>query len=206
MAASVASAPSLRDLPSSLPFDDYDISTRVARDHEVFRDLYITCVSPGVTPAEKLAAVHDLVRAVTLHANSEEMVLYALARAFLPEGAHTTDRDIEFHARLPHELSSLTWSTAEPHVLEQKLARAWSTLSAHMEEEETILLPALVRYVPLERRVAAGRLFSSVKLLSCSRPHVAAPTMPPLNVVANALTAPLDWALDMWRFENAPPL
>lgn len=206
MAASVASAPALRDLPTALPFDDFDLNTRIMRDHEFFKDILTTCTSPGVTPPEKLAAVHDLVRMVSLHSQAEEMVLYPLARAFLPSGMHATDQDVAYHSQLRHELSSLSWATAEPVALEQKLMRAWSTLSAHMQEEETVLLPALALFVPLERRVAAGRLFASVKLLSCSRPHVAAPTMPPLNFVANALTAPFDWALDLWRFSAAPPL
>jgi len=197
--------PALRDL-AALPHDDYDILTRVTRDHEAFKDVFITCTSPGMAAAEKLAAVHDLVRLVSLHSQAEEMVLYPLARAFLPEGAQATDSDIEFHVRLRHELSSLSWSSAEPGALEQKLARAWATLAAHMREEEAALLPAIARCVPHERRVAAGHLFSGVKLLSCSRPHVAAPTTPPFNIGANALTAPLDWAMDMWRFGNAPPL
>jgi hemerythrin-like domain-containing protein len=210
MATAVSSAqtPSvaLRDLPSALPFNDYDILTRITRDHEAFRDAFLTARSPGLDLSQRLAAVHALIRLVSVHSMAEEQVLYPLARAFLPEGNDSVTVDIAFHVQLRHDLSALSWSSASDPALEAKLLRLWATLSAHMEEEETQLLPAIARHVPHERRVLAGRLFASVKLVSCSRPHIAAPTTPPLNVLANVFTAPIDWALDMWRFGNAPPL
>lgn len=166
--SSAFAAPTLRD-PATLPFDDYDIVTRITRDHEAFKDTVITYTSPGLAPSEKLAAAQTLVKMAAAHANAEEMVLYPLARTFLPDGEHATDADLEFHRRLRHELSALSWSSAEPFGLDEKLTRAWATLSRHTLEEES-LLSAIARYVPLERRIAAGRLFASVKLLACTRP------------------------------------
>jgi hypothetical protein len=197
---------SLRDLPSAAPHDDYDIVTRVVRDHEAFRDAMLSIESArALSPRERLAAVHDLIRLVAVHSQAEEEILYPLCRTSMVEGAHATDDDLEFHSRLRRELSAMSWSSPGDPALDAKLARAWSTLQEHMAEEETTLLPALARCVPRERRVAAGRLFAAARLASCTRPHVSAPMHPPLNVIANALTAPLDWALDMWRFGGAPP-
>ncbi len=37
------------------------------------------------------------------------------------------------------------------------------------------------------------------------RPHPWAPNKPPLNLIANPMTAPLDGLADMWRFAGNPP-
>ncbi|KXZ54855.1 hypothetical protein GPECTOR_4g927 [Gonium pectorale] len=50
-----------------------------------------------------------------------------------------------------------------------------------------------------------GSKFESAKAHAVTRPHPWAPNKPPLNVVANMATAPLDGLADMWRFAGNPP-
>jgi hypothetical protein len=180
---------------------------RIRDDHAAFKSNLLSIEATAhLGPREKLAAVFDLVRAVVQHSMAEEIVLYPLARSCLPAGQHATDVDLAFHRQLRTELSALSWSSPFDPALDAKLMRAWSTLEEHMAEEERELLPALEEALTPERLLAAGRLFGAAKMLAPTRPHVAAPMTPPLNLIASVFTAPWDWIGDLWRFGLAPPM
>ncbi|KAF8069521.1 hemerythrin-like protein [Scenedesmus sp. PABB004] len=77
----------------------------------------------------------------------------------------------------------------------------------HMREEEEELLPRFAAAGQTsEHLMQLGRLWEASKLHAPSRPHPWAPNTPPLNIVANASVAPLDFLRDLVRFEAAPPL
>lgn len=194
-------------LHAAAPGHNVSLVEAVRSDHAAFRDVMLSIEATAhLGPREKLAAVFDLVRAVAQHSMAEELVLYPLARATLPAGQHATDVDLAFHRQLRSELSALSWCSPYDPALDAKLMRAWATLSEHMAEEERELLPALESAATPERLLAAGRMFGAAKMLAPTRPHVAAPMTPPLNLIASVFTAPLDWAMDLWRFGLAPPM
>lgn len=181
------------------------LTDAIRRDHAAFRDVMRSIEAAAfLSPCERLGAVFDLVRLVTQHSMAEEVVLYPLARSVL--GPSATDIDLEFHRALRNDLSALSWCGALDPSLDDKLARCWSNLDEHMREEENDLLSKLERTTTPERLAAAGRAFAAAKMLAPTRPHVSAPMTPPLNLIASALAAPLDWLADMWRFRIAPPL
>jgi hemerythrin superfamily protein len=146
---------------------------------------------------EQARIVRDLVRELSIHAAVEEELVYpALREAGVEEGV--------LGALEQHHATKLTLSELEAlgPGAERFLAKVRvlaTEVRHHIAEEEKDLLPRLKRALDRDRLRKLGDALADAKRAAPTRPHPAAPDVPPTNVIANALAAILDRARDTLR-------
>ncbi len=143
------------------------------------------------------AIVRELIRELSVHAAIEEQFVYPALRQ---AGADTGVLDAleEHHAvkLILVELESLTPSSPRHAAKVRLLAE---NVRRHVEEEERELLPLLERTFDDERRRELASTLERAKRAAPTRPHPAAPDMPPGNFIAGAFAAVVDRSRDALR-------
>jgi hemerythrin superfamily protein len=181
-----------------------DIIQLIVEDHERGRSLWQQYNLPGTTARQKSLLAWDMIRESSVHSAKEEQVLYPAMRAVF--GDDEPDHCLHKHQHLKELLDELSNTSITDPNFDGMFQEYMLALADHMKEEEDDLLPRFAASVSSEYLLQLGKQFETAKLFAPSRPHPRGPNKPPLNLVANASLAPLDFVRDLIRFEGAPPL
>ena len=164
-------------------------------DHRDVERLFKKFEKTGPTAYKtRESVVGKVIRALAVHAAIEEQILYPETRERVP----TADSDIlealEEHHVVKWTLSELQDMSPEDERYEAKMTVLMESVRHHVEEEETELFP-LIReaFGRTELREMGARLLAA-KTTAPTRPHPRSPDTPPGNLVAGAISAPLDAA------------
>ncbi|PNH02348.1 hypothetical protein TSOC_011689 [Tetrabaena socialis] len=186
------------------------VISMINQDHAKFRSLWDEYRGPNMNGEMKQKIGWALIRGVAMHSSCEEEVMYPELRKRLGDEAAEHLLGLEGHQKLKTLLSELDSMTVEKHgeaAYTAKLSEAMKVLYHHMEEEEHQFWPQFEALPGVDADLLShmGKKFETARAHAVTRPHPWAPNKPPLNVVANMMTAPLDGAADMWRFAGHPP-
>jgi len=132
----------------------------------------------------------QLVRELSVHAASEEQVLYpALARAGMnPERLDS----LEDHHAVKVTLSELQAMSPGEERYAAKVHLVAKSVRRHVEEEEATILPQLKQSLDADALQRLGEEFQTLRRSAPTRPHPTAPDQPPANIAANAGAALVD--------------
>ncbi|KAG2494470.1 hypothetical protein HYH03_007522 [Edaphochlamys debaryana] len=186
------------------------IITLINSDHGKFKSLWQEYKGPNMNGEMKQKLSWTLIREIAMHSSAEEEVMYPEVRKRLGDEAADTLVGPTGHQQLKDLLMEVNHMTIEKNgetAFDAKMQEAMDVLYHHIDDEEKTFWPKFEALpgVDADLLSSLGRKFEGAKAHAVTRPHPWAPNKPPLNVVANMMTAPLDGLADMWRFAGNPP-
>jgi hemerythrin superfamily protein len=141
-----------------------------------------------------------LVKALSVHAGTEELVLYPVIRKKVVDGAALIDRSLEEHQTVKELLVQLDRAARNGGAdLGMLMGRLKTAVMEHVEEEEGKVFPLLRESVDREELRDLGRQMMETEVRAPTHPHPHAPNRPPANKVADMAAYVLDTARDVLR-------
>jgi len=134
---------------------------------------------------------------VSTHAGIEEMVFYPDVRSKLEALNDTVLEALEEHHLVKMTLAELQGMRSEDERFAAKFTVLMECVRHHVKEEERELFPKVRKAFSRGELEALGERLLAAKSTAPKRPHPESPDTPPGNVVATALTAPLDAAANL---------
>jgi hemerythrin superfamily protein len=137
---------------------------------------------------------------VARHAVAEEIVLYPVIRERVLDGNVIVEdalNDDRLTKQLFLELESMDHKTFD---FESKFKLLMVELLNHIEKEEKIMLPNLIKNVSLSERIDMAKKFENRKLIAPTRPHPwTSDRYPFLETLQGVLLAPIDKFMDLFK-------
>ncbi|MGW3150659.1 hemerythrin domain-containing protein [Streptomyces sp. NPDC001177] len=134
--------------------------------------------------------LRDLVDEVTIelvrHSVAEEQYLYPAVREYVEGGDRLADKELADHGRVEKILKQLERTDTDDAQMSPLLQQLMDEVTAHVQDEENNLFPALRQTCTPEMLDDLGDKIRRAKAMAPTRPHPAAPDTPP----ANKLLAP----------------
>jgi hemerythrin superfamily protein len=139
-----------------------------------------------------------LVKALSIHAGVEELVVYPVIRDRVPGGRDMVDHALEEHQEVKELLVALERAAGQGDanltILADRLKRA---VMEHVAEEEGQVFPRLRQALSADERRDLGRQVMEAEVHAPTHPHPHAPNRPPANKVADMAAFVLDKARDL---------
>jgi hemerythrin superfamily protein len=170
----------------------------LTQDHREVEALFATFEGLGDRAHKRRRDVVDkVIVALSQHAAIEETVFYPAVR----EQAAALDADVlealEEHHIVKWTLSELESLPSEDERFAPKMTVLMESVRHHVKEEEKGLFPSVRKAFSRAELEDLGAALRAAKTSAPTRPHPRAPDEPPGNLVATALTAPLDAAANL---------
>jgi len=156
-----------------------------------------------------------LIRDICVHSHKEAIAVYPLLEKIQlpssskPQPSHACEEHVMVERQLlllSNELEScMKYGQPISSKALDELNAMMKDLFHHIEEEETILLPALRSSMSEEESIRLGREWEGLNGRVASRPHPDAPALGALAAESNAAQAPLDALQDEGRFKHMIP-
>lgn len=141
-----------------------------------------------------------LVQALSVHAGSEELVLYPVIRKKVIDGSDLIDHSLEEHQLVKELLVEIERAANDGDAnLGTLVGRLKAAVLAHVEEEEGKVFPRLREAVDREELRDLGLQLMQAEQHAPTHPHPHAPNRPPANKVADMAAFVLDTARDLIR-------
>jgi hemerythrin superfamily protein len=138
--------------------------------------------------------VGRIIAELAVHAAIEEQVLYPQVRERLPEAESDVLEALEEHHIVKWTLSELDGMDPRAERFEAKVMVLIESVRHHVKEEEDELFPKVRSALSRTELEQLGAELMAAKRIAPTRPHPRSPDVPPGNLVAAAVTAPLDAA------------
>eukprot|EP00775_Hariotina_reticulata_P007151 gene7151-7366_t len=156
--------------------------------------MYDAYRAPAVSLEHKQLLAWNMIMALSSHAAKEEMVLYPVVRSTL--GPVVADQLTNEHSTVKQLLAMLDTMSATDPGFDMQLRASLDNMIAHMQEEESTVLPQLAAVLSAEAQLQLGIQFEASKVRAPTRPHPEAANLAPFNEVAFAAAKQVDVALD----------
>jgi hemerythrin superfamily protein len=148
----------------------------------------------------RIGLAQTLVQALSVHAGTEELVLYPVIRKKVIDGADLIDHSLEEHQLVKELLVELDKAASNGGAdLTMLVGRLKTAVLEHVEEEEGKVFPRLREALDREELRDLGRQLMETEVHAPTRPHPHAPNRPPANKVADKAAFVLDTARDLLR-------
>lgn len=137
----------------------------------------------------------QVIEELSVHAVIEEQAFYPAIRRL----KNLTDdvlEALEEHHVVKWVLSELEKMNPSDERFEAKFTVMMENVRHHVEEEENDMFKKVRRGMSREQLQALGTALEEAKMTAPRRPHPRAPDTPPGNMIAGALSAPLDAAIN----------
>ncbi|MDQ3739004.1 MAG: hemerythrin domain-containing protein [Actinomycetota bacterium] len=148
---------------------------------------------PRATKSRQAIAT-KVIEALSVHASVEEQILYPALRRQLPAAESDVLEALEEHHVVKWTLSELESTDATDERFEAKMTVLKEMVKHHVKEEESGLFPKMRKAFTRTELDDMGTRLAAAKKTAPRRPHPRSPDTPPGNIVAAAVTAPLDAA------------
>lgn len=165
-----------------------DVATAIETDHRQVETLF-GAIESGAGDRKDL--VGQVVRLLSVHALAEEQLVYPALRE-ANGGEALADHAIDEHQEMKELLVRLDRGDPGDEDFESALAALMAAVRSHVPDEEGVLLPRLREVAGDDRMRELGEAFEKAKDKAPTHPHPHAPNTPPGNVVAGAVSAPVD--------------
>ncbi|WP_344321699.1 hemerythrin domain-containing protein [Streptomyces macrosporus] len=160
-----------------------DIIHELTTDHREVEEIFgrIEALPAGDERRKEYAdeAVMELVR----HAVAEEQYLYPTVRDMLPNGDEVADKELGDHAKAERIMKDMEGVGADDPEFDRLVGQLMLEVRTHVRDEEDNLFPQLRRAATAERLNELGEKTRMAKMAAPTRPHPAAPDVPPLNKI-----------------------
>ena len=169
----------------------------IRRDHRTIEQLF-KAFERGAEDVETRGRVaREIIRELSVHAGIEQQLVYPALR----DAGRERDvlEALEEHHAAKVTLAELDAMPASGERFVAKMKVVFTSVRAHIEDEERELLPALEKALDASARQELGEALEKARRVAPTRPHPAAPDTPPGNLIANSVAAILDRARDAAR-------
>lgn len=136
--------------------------------------------------------VRQMIVALSAHAAVEEQVFYPEVRRTVSSLDDQVLEGLEEHHVVKWTLSELDGMSPQDERFQPKVTVLMESVRHHVREEERTLFPQLRKAMEPAQLQDLGRRLQAAKDAAPTRPHPRSPDTPPGNVIAAALTSPLD--------------
>jgi len=167
-------------------------------DHRTVEALFSKFESLGKRAHKGRAdLVERMIDALSVHAAIEEQVFYPEVRRAVPAAEDEVLEGLEEHHVVKWTLSELDGMAPQDERFTPKVTVLMESVRHHVREEEKEMFPQVRKALPAAQLRDLGDRLRAAKQTAPTRPHPRSPDTPPGNVVAAALTAPLDAAANV---------
>ncbi|KAL4995322.1 hemerythrin HHE cation binding domain-containing protein [Aspergillus recurvatus] len=170
----------------------------IKQDHREIEDYYEKILS-ATSDKEKIQWQNQFTWELARHSIGEELVVYPVFEKNLPDGRAMADKDRHEHNTVKEKLKQFQNMKPSDPNFEPTLKSLMSTLSEHIQEEESQDLPKLEDAISSEESEKLSKSFGRTKMFVPSRSHPSAPDKPPFETVVGLMTAPIDHLADLFR-------
>jgi hemerythrin-like domain-containing protein len=172
-----------------------DALTLLKNDHDDVEQLFKSFEKLGEGAAKRRRQVVDkVIEALSAHAAIEEQVFYPHVRRSIPDATPEVLESLEEHHIVKWTLSELEDMDPTDERFGAKVTVLIESVRHHVKEEENELFPKVRKALSREELAELGSSLAAAKTAAPTRPHPRVPDTPPGNVLAQALTAPVDAA------------
>jgi hemerythrin superfamily protein len=112
-----------------------------------------------------------IVRALSVHAEAEEQVLYPAVRRYVDDGDDLADHSTQEHQELKDQLAKLDGMSPDDPGFLPGFAEAQDTVAHHVRDEEAELLPQLRDSLRGEDLYGLGEALLKAKAAAPTHPH-----------------------------------
>lgn len=133
-----------------------DAATELRHEHDEIESLAMRLVSLEAGP-ERTRLVREISVRFLTHANAEERYLYPALRRFLPEGVEDAVRQTRQDDATERIMQSIIETREDDAAYEALVNQLVLDVQRHIEQQESVLLPALVDYCTREEINHLGR-------------------------------------------------
>jgi hemerythrin superfamily protein len=169
--------------------------TLLKNDHQEVERLFKSFekLSDGAAKRRK-QTVDKVIEALSKHAAIEEQVFYPEVRKHVRDVTDDILEALEEHHIVKWTLSELEDMEPSDERFGAKVTVLMESVRHHVKEEERELFPKVRKALSRAELNELGSRLETAKAAAPSRPHPRTPDTPPGNIVAQALTAPIDAA------------
>jgi hemerythrin superfamily protein len=175
---------------------DVDLATAIRQDHELVKELFITCERGGDAGRD---AWETLVRLLAVHETAEEEVLYPTVRSQGGAVEQVVKARLAEEDQAKKELSELEKMGPEAPDFKVRFVDFKRAVLDHAEHEEREVLPRLSQAGDAELLRKLGSAFMTAKAVAPTHPHPHAPESAIGNIVLGPAVAIMDRARDAAR-------
>jgi hemerythrin superfamily protein len=183
-----------------------DAITVLTADHRTIEDLFTAFEEAGAGAHRIRAALVDrMVTQLTVHTAIEEMILYPVARAEVPDSEADVLEALEEHHVVAWQLRELDGLDPEHERFAAKVSVMMENVRHHVGEEEEALFPALRTHIPRARLVELGMELRGVRSHVPDRPspRPLSAAVPPDGLVSDAVAHVVDRAWNLVRTDRS---
>jgi hemerythrin superfamily protein len=145
----------------------------------------------------KADVVQRISEELSVHAAIEEQVFYPAVRKTAAGLDDEVLEALEEHHIVKWTLSELEKMTPKDERFDAKVTVLMEAVRHHVQEEERDLFPQVRKAMSTAQLQELGEQLRAAKEAVPKRPHPRSPDEPPGNVVAAALSAPIDAAVNV---------
>jgi len=172
-----------------------DALALLKQDHRNVEALFARFEGLGPRASKTRRSVVDkIIEALAVHAAIEEQVFYPAVRQAVPKVDDEILEALEEHHIVKWTLSELEGLSPDDERFTAKVTVLLESVRHHVREEERNLFPQVRKGLDSATLRDLGEQLREAKLVAPTRPHPRSADTPPGNIVAAALTAPLDAA------------
>ncbi|HWG22514.1 hemerythrin domain-containing protein [Actinospica sp.] len=131
-------------------------ATELHREHEEIEGLAARIAGLGPCP-ERAELVRRVAARFVSHTRAEERYLYPALRSFLPDGPHDAVKQTRQDDAAERIALSIARADEDTVAYEALVNQLVIDIQRHIEEQETLLLPALIDACPREELNHLGR-------------------------------------------------
>ncbi|MFF7635198.1 hemerythrin domain-containing protein [Kitasatospora sp. NPDC008050] len=152
-----------------------DVVEELTEDHRTAVRLFeaLRALAPG--DGRRREAADEFTIELVRHSVAEEQFLYPALREDVAGGDTLADRGVADHERIERLLKELEDADPADTGFDDLVGVIAAELTAHIEDTERNLLPALAQACSAERLDELGDLVRTAKALAPTRPHPGAP-------------------------------
>ena len=166
-------------------------------DHRTVKKLFKDFFAVGERAHATRRRIADkIILELSVHAGIEETVLYPRMRAALPTVNTDVLEALEEHLIVKTTCAELAKLNVRDERFAAKMQVLTENVTHHIAEEEGDLFPRLRKAFSRDELLAMGQDLRAAKAIVPTRPHPNAPDVPPGNLAAAAVVAPVDAAVN----------
>ncbi|EID56043.1 hemerythrin domain-containing protein [Saccharomonospora xinjiangensis] len=158
-----------------------DLIDVITEDHRQVELVFEQLEDPRVEPGRRKELVDHVIAELVRHSVAEEQHVYPAARRHLHDGDEIADHEIAEHAEVERLMKRLEGLDATEPAFDSLVRELIDSIRHHVEEEERDLLPKLRAVCDEQELRELGEKVIEAKRTAPTRPHPAAPDMPPAN-------------------------
>jgi len=191
MATASASASRTRSRARTSP----DAIALLKADHQQVEQLFKRFEGFGPKAHKgRESTVAKIVEALSVHAAIEETTFYPRVRSQMPDATDDVLEALEEHHVAKWTLSELDGMSSTDERYTAKVTVLMESIRHHVKEEERELFPKVRKAMSRAELQELGDELTAAKRIAPRRPHPRTPDTPPGNLIAAAVTAPIDAA------------